>query len=304
MKGNLLFLVWSVSPMISFSSAIKIGSICSGEVGSVETSLAKPSPISLPSIESPHSCEGDCKGVPDKHSPVETQLGILFWYLKGFIDQSGLLVSKFEAQEHIVKRQILQIQDTARIHKPLKCGALVQMAHIENMLDTMMEAVELTKVYVPETNNMTYLIYHVIQLNVQLLGLFNSTGMPDPSVPGYVKTVYRSHLQLDTWQLAFRQLSQHPRRSKLVFRRYFTRAKDTLTVLRAHIGYSSVPGAKDNTVIGFFATGRAHTQGKNAIFGFFYVILGTTRWLFSWHSTFLGIWRQEYVRQHDGVKID
>ncbi|KAM9905353.1 hypothetical protein OXX79_002212 [Metschnikowia pulcherrima] len=79
-----------------------------------------------------------------------------------------------------------------------------------------------------------FLVRAIIKLNLRLLSLHDSHGVPDPSLDNYNSVITRSRTLIQTWSQMFKNSKNEPSATWIMFRDQYTRAVRTLELLESH----------------------------------------------------------------------
>ena len=79
-----------------------------------------------------------------------------------------------------------------------------------------------------------FLVRAIIKLNLRLLSLHDSYGVPDPSLDNYNLVITRLRTLIQTWSQMFKNSKNEPSATWIMFRDQYTRAVRTLEFLESH----------------------------------------------------------------------
>ncbi|KAM9896377.1 hypothetical protein OXX79_007503 [Metschnikowia pulcherrima] len=96
----------------------------------------------------------------------------------------------------------------------------------------MKESLRMLQFYTFSKNPARRLVHKMVQLNVQMLTLYDSTGMPDRDSKSYKKDVAECFRALNLWTRSFAILNDVPPSTQVFFRSQRSKAETTIQVLK------------------------------------------------------------------------
>ncbi|KAM9907198.1 hypothetical protein OXX79_001098 [Metschnikowia pulcherrima] len=100
------------------------------------------------------------------------------------------------------------------------------------MFQAMKESLRMLRFYTFSKNPARRLVHKMIQLNVQMLTLYDSTGMPDRDSKSYEKEVAECFRSLNLWTRSFAILNDVSPSTRVFFRSQRSKAETTIQILK------------------------------------------------------------------------
>ncbi|GEQ68637.1 hypothetical protein JCM33374_g2305 [Metschnikowia sp. JCM 33374] len=182
---------------------------------------------------SPEACELDSSIVE-----IRRLEDILEWFvikLKSFMLQVVFDYREFELMgeelDHIIEDVNTSVLKVASCNKQL----MNQLIHAKYMFSTMANSIELLGYYEKAYTPVHILIYSVVDLNIMLLALLSSQGIPDNSIEGFRDKVYKANISLQIWEKAFEGVENISFGKQVMFRRHFYAAENTARLLSKYV---------------------------------------------------------------------
>ncbi|GEQ72218.1 hypothetical protein JCM33374_g5905 [Metschnikowia sp. JCM 33374] len=153
--------------------------------------------------------------------------------LKGYLLDTKFEVDSFEKATGTLQRQLDYATSIAK--QISHCGNVsFQIKFSQHMFQAMVEAIEMLRHCDVNGGGDLRLTSYVIDLNVRFLAFYNSYGVPEPHIPGYMYMVKRSNALLHDWKKEFDALPTARYGVRMMFQRQFSRAKETIEVLERY----------------------------------------------------------------------
>lgn len=163
---------------------------------------------------------------------VENLLEWIIMQLKSFVHELDFSVLNFDKQAEKLSRSLTEICNWADSFLGTDEGILRRINFAKYMIQVMGNASSYLK-FVYYRDTCLYLTRRITQLNVRLLTLHNSQGIPDPSIEGYEVSVSSFLRILESWKALFENLTPTPSLFfSLVFDTEYSKAASTLQTLK------------------------------------------------------------------------
>lgn len=107
-----------------------------------------------------------------------------------------------------------------------------QFEYSSYMFQAMKESLRMLQFYTFPKSPARRLVHKIIQLNVQMLTLYDSTGMPDRDSKRYEKEVAECFRALNLWTRSFAILNDIPPSTRVFFRSQRSKAETTIQILK------------------------------------------------------------------------
>ncbi|GEQ69574.1 hypothetical protein JCM33374_g3246 [Metschnikowia sp. JCM 33374] len=180
---------------------------------------------------SPYIYDGSVHLASRCHQNITAQIEIFMKCLKSFVHNTVFEDSEFRLSAHMLQNQLAHINWHIDHRKPVSLDLLTKLAFAEKVFHTMLQSAILMEFYNPDTWLAHRIIFKACQLNVVLLFLHNLLGQPDPSIPGYSESVFRSNNLLTSWKSIFLGLGDMSASLMFVFDLVIEQTENTLFVL-------------------------------------------------------------------------
>ncbi|GEQ68416.1 hypothetical protein JCM33374_g2084 [Metschnikowia sp. JCM 33374] len=176
-----------------------------------------------------------------KRDRVSIKPGPLIITLEWFIQRLQSLVSApnfdiegFDWEIERLERHLSDINNAFDLFSPYikeSWGLSTQISYANSLFQNMKDFTELLKFYSINHRRAQGLIHRVTKANLQLMGLFDSHGVPDPRKKSYENTINRLIEDLEKSKEAFESLPRPPSSLKVAFKFVFNKAKRLLADL-------------------------------------------------------------------------
>ncbi|KAF8001941.1 hypothetical protein HF325_002906 [Metschnikowia pulcherrima] len=164
----------------------------------------------------------------------ETQLNNIFNRLKTFLVPPCFDFETFEKDADQIEMDLKNVTDRVNeLSSPQKFNP--QLTHVRKVFLAMVDAIEPLRHYVFMGRSDLHLVNRMIEFNVKLHAMYDSSGEPESAIEGYEDKIVRYTVMLQFWRDQFNELGGVPIGVRLMFERQSVAAGDTINALRSKV---------------------------------------------------------------------
>ncbi|GEQ69569.1 hypothetical protein JCM33374_g3241 [Metschnikowia sp. JCM 33374] len=163
------------------------------------------------------------------------QLDNFTTYLKSFITWERFDFEEFQLVMNRLWDRIFHIRDHIKNTTDFGKKQSDQLSYAENMFITMLEAAQLMKFFKNDHSLMQTSVYEIVQLNIQILQFYNSTGHIDLSVPGYNHLVRNGRKMLAFLKSVVKVSREQSQGLVFLFDLEYEKAHNAISVLETYL---------------------------------------------------------------------
>lgn len=223
-----------------YLTTIIASSIINTNYQEIEDDIINPKKITSPTLESFH----DKQTLAFKQrrwrrlfrvaiNEVSDRLDKVFSQLKSFVGNSGFDNTLFEIQAEFLRQEISFIEESLNFVPPSR-KLSEELSYIKTVFNSMNKSLDILKL-LSFGGKGIHLVRFLVRLNLMLLALHNSRGIPDTLIKNLGDLVNNLTHLLYSWGENFGKLTDVPIITQLMFDGQFSLAKHRLESLKSYI---------------------------------------------------------------------
>ncbi|KAM9926538.1 hypothetical protein OXX59_003176 [Metschnikowia pulcherrima] len=147
--------------------------------------------------------------------------------MRSFVSGPEFDYASFDASSSFLGEHLSDIKPLLEHVTSDRKNLCAQFAFAQRMYHVMQDCAYFMRLYSTSAPEHV-LLRHILQLNVQILGLYDSNGFPDLCTESFTRTVMRLTHNLHEWDVAFENLDEMSLSTYLVYDNQFLEAQKSL----------------------------------------------------------------------------